>query len=79
MRTSNVLLIYAIAFATLSAIYGIASWTEHPDLITRHEWLSALQSGFLNKFDEYKPYQTPMPTGFSIVHSAEEPANQQDY
>ena len=41
VRTSNVLLIYAIAFATLSAIYGIASWTEHPDLITRHEWLSA--------------------------------------
>ena len=35
------LLIYAIAFATLSAIYGIANWTEHPDLITRHAWLSA--------------------------------------
>ena len=41
VRTSNVLLIYAIAFATLSAIYGIAKWTEHPDLITRHAWLSA--------------------------------------
>ena len=41
VRTSNVLLIYAIAFATLSAIYGIANWTEHPDLITRHAWLAA--------------------------------------
>ena len=36
VRTSNVLLIYAIAFATLSAIYGIANWTEHPDLMTKH-------------------------------------------
>ena len=41
VRTSNVLLIYAIAFATLSAIYGIANWTEHPDLIARHVWLAA--------------------------------------
>ena len=42
MRTSNVLLIYAIAFATLSSIYGIANWTEHPDLMSRHAWLAAL-------------------------------------
>ena len=41
VRTSNVLLIYAIAFAILSAIYGIANWTEHPDLISRHACLSA--------------------------------------
>ena len=40
VRTSNVLLIYAIAFATLSAIYGIANWTEHPDLMTKHAWLA---------------------------------------
>ena len=41
VRTSNVLLIYAIAFATLSAIYGIANWTEHLDLSARHAWLAA--------------------------------------
>ena len=41
VRTSNVLLIYAIAFATLSATYGIANWTEHPDLITKLAWLAA--------------------------------------
>ena len=41
VRTSNVLLIYAIAFATPSAICGIANWTEHPNLISRHAWLSA--------------------------------------
>ena len=41
VRTSNVLLIYAIAFANFSAIYGIANWTDHPDLISRHAWLSA--------------------------------------
>ena len=41
VRTANVLLVYAIAFATLSAVYGIANWTEHLDLITRHAWLSA--------------------------------------
>ena len=35
------LLVYAIAFATLSAVYGIANWTEHPDLLTRHALLSA--------------------------------------
>ena len=34
-------LIYAIAFATLSAMYGIANLTEHPDLIARHAWLAA--------------------------------------
>ena len=26
----------------MSAVYGIANWTAHPDLITRHAWLSAL-------------------------------------
>ena len=41
VRTSDVLLIYAIAFVILSAIYVIANWTEHPDLISRHAWLSA--------------------------------------
>jgi len=41
VRTSNVLLIHAIAFATFSAIYGIANWTEHPDLMTKHAWLAA--------------------------------------
>ena len=41
VRTSNVLFIYAIAFATLSATYGIANWTEHPDVITKHAWLAA--------------------------------------
>ena len=41
MRTANVLLVYAIVFATLSAVCGIANWTEHPDLITRHAWLPA--------------------------------------
>ena len=41
VRTANVLLVYAIAFATLSAVYGIANWTEHPDLLTRYSWLTA--------------------------------------
>ena len=41
VHTSNVLPIYAIAFEILSAIYGIANWPEHPDLISRHAWLSA--------------------------------------
>ena len=41
VRTSNVLLIYAIASATLSATYGIANSTEHPNLITRHAGLAA--------------------------------------
>ena len=41
VRPSNVLLGYAIAFVTLSTVYGIANWTEHPDLITRHAWLAA--------------------------------------
>ena len=41
VRTWNVLLIYAIAFATLSATYGIGNWTEHPDFITKHAWLAA--------------------------------------
>ena len=41
MRTANVLCVYAIVFATLSAVYGIANWTEHPNLLTRHSWLSA--------------------------------------
>ena len=41
VRTSNTLLVYAIAFATLSSVYGIANWTEHPDLISRHAWLAA--------------------------------------
>ena len=40
MRTANVLFVYAIVFATLSAVYGIANWTEHPDLITRHAWFA---------------------------------------
>ena len=31
LRTANMLLVYATAFAILSAVYGIAKWTEHPD------------------------------------------------
>ena len=41
VRTSNALLVYAIAFAIFSSVYGIANWTEHPDLISRHAWLAA--------------------------------------
>ena len=41
VRTANMLLVYAISLATLSAIYFIANWTEHPSLLTRHSWLSA--------------------------------------
>ena len=41
VRTANVLLVYAIAFASLSSVYGISNWAEHPDVITRHAWLSA--------------------------------------
>ena len=35
IRTANVLLIYAIAFATFAAFYGIHMWLEHPDIIQR--------------------------------------------
>ena len=41
VRTANVLFVYVIVVATLSSVYGIAKWTEHPDLITRHVWFSA--------------------------------------
>ena len=41
VRTANVLFVCAIAFAILLAVNGIANWTEHPDVQTRHSWLSA--------------------------------------
>ena len=41
VRTSNIFLVYAIAFATVSAVYGIANWTEHSDFLTKHAWLTA--------------------------------------
>ena len=41
LRTANVQLVYAIAFATLSAVYGISNETEHPDVLTGHAWLTA--------------------------------------
>ena len=36
IRFSNVLLVYAIAFALLSSVYSTANWTEHLDFISRH-------------------------------------------
>ena len=41
VRTSNVFFVYTIVFATFSAAFGIANWTEHPDLISRHALLAA--------------------------------------
>ena len=41
VRTANVLFVYAIVFATLSAVFGIANLTEHPYFLTRHAGLTA--------------------------------------
>lgn len=41
VRTSNVVVVYAIVFETLSSVYGIANLTEHPNLISRHAWFAA--------------------------------------
>ena len=49
VRTANVLLVYAIAFATLSAVYGIANWTEQPDLLTRHAWFTSLSMWMIER------------------------------
>ena len=41
VRTANVLLTYTIAFATLSLMYGIGAWIEHPGLLPKHATLGA--------------------------------------
>ena len=36
VRTSNVLLICGIAFATLASMHGLDMWLGHPDFVERH-------------------------------------------
>ena len=51
IRTANVLLIYAIAFATLATFYGIHMWLEHPDLIQRHFEVGAVSIWLLEQLE----------------------------
>ena len=50
VRPANVMLVYVIAFAALSAVCGIANWTEHPVLLIGHSFLFASSIWLTDRF-----------------------------
>ena len=58
MRTANVLLIYAIALATLATFYGVDMWMEHLDTQMAHHDVGAPSIWFLEQVLRLKALPT---------------------
>ena len=67
VRTANVLLIYAIAFATLATFYGIDMWMEHPDTQMAHHDVGAPSIWFLEQVLRLKAL--PTTRSHSVQHN----------
>ena len=58
VRTANVLLIFAIAYATLATFYGIDMWIEHPDILPSHTLKGAPSIWFLEQLSRLEKLPT---------------------
>ena len=61
------LLIYAIAFATLATFYGVHMWLEHPDLTPKHLQVGAASIWLLEQLERL--IATPVASTHRVRHS----------
>jgi hypothetical protein len=67
IRTANVLLMYAIAFATRATFYGVHMWLEHPDLTQKHFQVGAASIWLLEQLERLNA--TPVASTHRVRHN----------